>query len=726
VIAGSFGGDTSGRGQVTGVFPAATRMSVVDRQFLPTPTKAVPDPLFQDKLIRAVKAAPGNVVVNTSQNDCGGTNTTQVCPTGAALRNFALAWIEKVRGTGSAGVAGAGLEAKFLQTTSAGNIHQSGPTDSQSNSAFDAAHELTGLVEPNGTPIPPLRNVLTVEGDFAQDPASSPPGIDCLDATSKRPGDVSAVGDVQNVGGVWTLTGATAGAGPEGGTSFATPQVAGLAEYVWTIEPRLSPQQLAQLLRDTAQGPFQSPDPGCDKTASAPAIDAFQALLSLDTTQPPLPGTDQPVRTALLDSNPVPGNHQFDELDLSDFIPRYFDQSSGNPVAPTTRDYSRWDLNGDGFTGGSTVAPFDLDRTGSTLWGKTKLTDTVTQSILGVDVAFNEPALTDLDILCYYAYSPLYLGNTQFRDTQLGPRCLPKVNLGANFPSTVIPGTATPLNIKVTRPDFPVRGQTSLQPGVRIELTATGGTVDLANGTTDSGGSLHANATLTSAASPLRIKIVARAGQGGPILDTATVTATSGQTSVQLISREAATVASGTATVDLPGGGQKTVNDAHSQVAPTDTFDPFSGSSSAAGTAANGVGDVASFQGAATEDQTITTSTATPLSVQSDGACNNSIMITKVTFPSEVSASIESGGDIILRFKIVGTPLHYAMSSTSSGTPFVPQRANLEDLSDFSRIAAGDGNFTGTLDPGSYVLADDAICGGDESQSYSITFTLTP
>ena len=419
VIAGSFGGDASARGTVTGVFPTTTRMSVVDATL-------VPESLFEDGLIQAVKAAPGNVVVNTSRNDCSLVGAAQSCPTGAALRDLALGWIEKVRGTGRVGVAGAGLERKFLQATSAGNIRTGGPTDSQSNSAYDAAHELTGLVEPTGTPVPPLSNVLTVEGDFAEDPVSSPPGIDCLDATSKRPGDISAVGDVQNIGGLWSLTGATAGAGFEAGTSFATPQVAAVAEYVWTLEPRLSAQQLAQLLKATAQRPLAllSADPGCDQLiAPVPAIDAYGALLSLDTTQLPLPGTDQPVRTALLDSTPVTGKHEFREDDLADFLFAYFD-ASGSPVAPTARDYSRWDLNGDGFTGGTGTAPFDLDRTGSSLWGKAKLTTTLTEKILGRDVTFDETAVSDLQILCYYAYSPLYLGDQQFRDTRLGPKCL--------------------------------------------------------------------------------------------------------------------------------------------------------------------------------------------------------------------------------------------------------------------------------------------------------------
>jgi hypothetical protein len=233
---------------------------------------------------------------------------------------------------------------------------------------------------------------------------------------------------------------------------------------------------------------------------------------------------------------------------------------------------------------------------------------------------------------------------------------------------------------------------------------------------------MHTNATLASAAKPLTITIVARAGQNGPILASTTVTATSGQTSVQLTSREVATVASGTATVGQQDGSQQTVNDTHSQVAPTDTFGPFSGAASAAGTASNSLGDRASFRGAATVDESITNTPGTPLSLRSDGACNDSIQITQVTFPNEVSASIQSGADVLLRFKVVGAPLHYDMSSTSSGTE---QRALLQDLSDFSTIAVGDGNATGTLDPGSYAVSDAALCASDESQGYALDFELT-
>ena len=66
-------------------------------------------------------------------------------------------------------------------------------------------------------------------------------------------------------------------------------------------------------------------------------------------------------------------------------------------------DYSRWDLNGDGRAKFGGRAKFNLD-----LGEPTALSTQITQQIEGVSVKFNEQLLTDLEILCYYAYSELY------------------------------------------------------------------------------------------------------------------------------------------------------------------------------------------------------------------------------------------------------------------------------------------------------------------------------
>ena len=104
------------------------------------------------------------------------------------------------------------------------------------------------------------------------------------------------------------------------------------------------------------------------------------------------------------------------------FVGIYFD-SGGHAREPSTEDYSRFDLNGDGFTGGSSADRFDLDRVGSTQYGATRYDSVVTQQIEGLTVSFDESKLTDLDILCFYAYSPLYTGDATARTSLLAGSC---------------------------------------------------------------------------------------------------------------------------------------------------------------------------------------------------------------------------------------------------------------------------------------------------------------
>src|SRR5207244_4453731 len=103
--------------------------------------------------------------------------------------------------------------------------------------------------------------------------------------------------------------------------------------------------------------------------------------------------------------------------------------ADGHPIAdPATADYDRFDLNGDGFTGGSRREAFDLERVGSLQYGATHYAPDVTQEIEGQTVHFNSAAVTDFQILCYYAYSPLYTGDQQRRKTLL-PQCVPAGDL---------------------------------------------------------------------------------------------------------------------------------------------------------------------------------------------------------------------------------------------------------------------------------------------------------
>ncbi len=201
------------------------------------------------------------------------------------------------------------------------------------------------------------------------------------------------------------------------GTSFAAPQVAGLASYLWMLSPDLRNQPMAVTKRIIVANTYDNK-----------FIDAYATALALDGTT--LSPTTAPMRLALLDAN---NDGVFDEQDIDLILSDLFvvDTSTGASVithqaAPGTQaDFKRSDLNGDGFTtAGARRERFDLDRVGSTQYGASQYS-TVTQTIEGFEVSFDETALTDLQILCYYAYSPMFspTGKTDVRKDLLDGRC---------------------------------------------------------------------------------------------------------------------------------------------------------------------------------------------------------------------------------------------------------------------------------------------------------------
>src|SRR6185436_14461705 len=176
---------------------------------------------------------------------------------------------------------------------------------------------------------------------------------------------------------------------------------------------------------------------------SAPVIDAYASILSLDRAAVPSPAT-APVRLAILNAN---DDTSFNEADLDLYLAHLRD-NTGAPIEPLAPDYSRYDLNGDGFTGGATrTEAFDLDRVGpvpsetSTQFGAAQYSPDVTQTIEGVETHFDERHLTDLQILCYYAYSALYTGDPAARTTRLGGTC--SVTVAVTPAQVSVPAGAT-------------------------------------------------------------------------------------------------------------------------------------------------------------------------------------------------------------------------------------------------------------------------------------------
>ncbi len=190
------------------------------------------------------------------------------------------------------------------------------------------------------------------------------------------------------------------------GTSMATPQVAGLAAWLWNLNNGLSSDQVRdRLIRSYTAAPGTG-----------------QASANLLTLSADASLSNAPVRRTILDiagNSPQPGtNGLFDENDVELYL-TFFDSFEVQPLQPgvNTPDFSRYDLNGDNVTSSTSKSVMDLDVNGLPELGITNLTVGSTQ------LQLDESSVSDLDCLCYYAYSPLYDGDEAARDVLLSAKC---------------------------------------------------------------------------------------------------------------------------------------------------------------------------------------------------------------------------------------------------------------------------------------------------------------
>lgn len=490
IIAATFGGRGDERGWATGMYPGYLPLWVIDMQKGYGWDEMLMIPMVAELL-------GGRVIVNTSL----GWGCSEGTCDKSSIEPAALSWIEKVRGSGlyETGLTGPeSLENTFLHLTAAGNIEVEGDTDAAFEYPFTAARLLPTLTIPGVlTPVLNLTNTLVIEN--RQKSPEPLEGLGCIDPDSKFPGDLSAIGT-----NVWSLTGASAGADYKSGTSMATPQVTGLAAYLWALDSSLTPQGIMDILTRTADST------NCGGTNPRPLIDAYAAVLALDRGI-----ARAKIRRALLDvadreGNPGSDRH-FTDKDIEAFLGR-FEAANG------AKDYSRYDLNGDGKTGGDLTAKFNLD-----MDYPPSYTETVHQIIDGPDITFNENELTDLDILCYYAYSRLYTGDTDRRKDLLRDRCA-KVTEELTFPSTISPGSSGELRVRAgyTVPD----GSTQWKEGVDITVTVEGGSADPSTGTTDADG--YFSTTIQHDGLSESITVTATATDSGGREVTKTATAATG------------------------------------------------------------------------------------------------------------------------------------------------------------------------------------------------------
>ena len=400
-IAADYGGASTGRGKATGMYPSDLDVLIVENK--PDNTHTISLETDEERILIAVAATGNNIVVNSSVGfSCTTQDEVRDNCSEAAAREGALHWIRLVRSQG--------MEDRFLHIVSAGNTEVSGDTEARYASPYTAAALMQDLRDSSGVAVAPLKNTLVVENTVNSDVPPFRPV--CLEVSSKVGGDIAAIGTE-----VWSLTGPQAGANNMTGTSMATPQVSGLAAYVWALSPNMSVNEVRTLLERTSRTVTTGglmPVNCLPNTQPPPVIDAYAAVLATDSSSA-LDGTGDPqdarIRGTLLDIADNDGasgtNGQFDENDLALWL-------QWLQVVNVAFDYSRFDLNGDGYTGGDATAPFDLDI--NSLYQQQ-----LEHRVEGTQVVYNENQATDFHILCYYAYSPLYTGDIDQRSDLMTP-----------------------------------------------------------------------------------------------------------------------------------------------------------------------------------------------------------------------------------------------------------------------------------------------------------------
>jgi len=382
-VLGIIGATFDDKIDVTGAYPGAP---VSETLTLEPVDRVRPNTSDEDLLAAAIKhyvANGGHVVVNTSYgySSTGGLTTAQA--TTAREK-----WLMLIRG-GDGSKPNPSIEDRYFHATSAGN---NAASLARNNSSFASA-ALNG----------DLHNTAVVEN--RTNGRADPFTAGCLYAIGKgatRGGNISAFGTdvlsyVDAAGSTKSLSGA----------SMASPQVAGYAAYLWSINPDLTSSDLLDVITSNAATPGTS----CSDTGAV-YLDAYAAVLALDDAAA-LASTGQtkraPARMAILDVN---GDGAFKDDDAALFVQAIATGGSAFEVAQKIGGYdpTRFDLNGDGKLGGTGTSAFNLDI--SYTAGRKHSYSTVEMQLdPKTKIQLDEHAATDLQILCYYVYSHLFSGD---------------------------------------------------------------------------------------------------------------------------------------------------------------------------------------------------------------------------------------------------------------------------------------------------------------------------
>jgi hypothetical protein len=149
------------------------------------------------------------------------------------------------------------------------------------------------------------------------------------------------------------------------------------------------------------------------------------------------------------------------------------------------------------------------------------------QDVEGVTVHYDERALTDENVLCHAAYSPLWDGTAEERRQQLGIEPCVRPDLDHTFPDRVRAGESNVLTVTASALEILDDGGDPVPlEDVHLELTPREGTtVDAPLGETNADGVYATTATLAQGHQTLTIDVAAFDEPGGELLAEDTITA---------------------------------------------------------------------------------------------------------------------------------------------------------------------------------------------------------
>lgn len=174
-----------------------------------------------------------------------------------------------------------------------------------------------------------LANALVVENRVVKVMNSERPVAGCNAESSNINGNIAGIGT-----NVYSFTSPST-VGSLSGTSMAAPQIAGTASFMFALRPDLSASAIVSKLIETATK-------GC---GTAPALDAYAAILSLDDQ------ISSTVRTTLIKG--TKDDKKINSTDVERFLRKYFPTYYGDSATTGELNFSEFDLNGDGRTGGA-------------------------------------------------------------------------------------------------------------------------------------------------------------------------------------------------------------------------------------------------------------------------------------------------------------------------------------------------------------------------------------